>query len=87
MMKLMNFLMLSCKKSSELIDKSQRIELSMRERFLLRMHTSMCDGCKAYQKQSKLLDKILGHFAHQHNEDNIPVVHNEELQTRIKSQL
>lgn len=84
--KLMNILMLSCKKASELIDMKSVTKLSMKEKVMLRMHTSMCDGCTAYLKQSKILDNLL----HKHIrsiEINIPVIENKALQQLIISKL
>jgi len=59
MKNLMNILMLSCKKSSELIEKKMYFRLTLIERIQLAMHISMCDACKNWKKQSKHLDKML----------------------------
>jgi hypothetical protein len=82
----MNTLMLSCKKASELIDKQSVIKLSIKEKVLLHMHTSMCNGCKAYQKQSKLLDEFLQTHIHR-NEANVPQIKNNEFKQQIISKL
>ena len=86
MSKFINILMLSCKKASELIDKQSVIKLSFKEKVLLRMHTSMCDGCNAYQKQSKFLDEFLQNHV-QRNESNVPQIKNNELKQQIISKL
>lgn len=86
MSKLMNTLMLSCKKASELIDKRTVIKLSIKEKVMLHMHTSMCDGCTAYQKQSKLLDVFLQNHI-QGNETGVPQIKNNELKHQIISKL
>ncbi len=78
--------MLSCKKASELIDKQSVIKLSIKEKVMLHLHTSMCDGCKAYQKQSKLLDVFL-HTHLQGNEADVPLMPNNELKQQIISKL
>lgn len=57
----MNWMMLSCKKATELIEKKSLFDLSAKEKIMLKLHTSMCDGCYAYQKQSKLIDELLQH--------------------------
>ncbi len=82
----MNILMLSCKKASALIDMKSVRKLSMKEKIMLRMHTSMCDGCTAYLKQSKILDDLLHKHIHNTTE-NIPVIENKELQQQIISKL
>ena len=56
MKRLMNFLFLSCKKSSELIEKRSAFGLSFYEQIRLLIHIGMCSGCTAYQKQSLSLD-------------------------------
>jgi len=82
----MNALMLSCRKASELIDKRSVIDLSMKEKVMLRMHTSMCDGCKAYQKQSELLDQILKNRLSD-TEGDVPQLKNNALKQNIISKL
>ena len=59
MKKLMNILMLSCKKASGLIEKKLHFSLSPMQKIQLIMHTSMCDTCKKFQKQTLELDSIL----------------------------
>lgn len=83
----MNILMLSCKKASELIDKKSVVNLSMKENVMLHMHTAMCDGCKAYQKQSKILDGLLKQHLHKADETQIPQIINNELKQQIISKL
>lgn len=83
----MNRLMLSCKKASELIDKKSVVKLSMKENVMLHMHTIMCDGCKAYQKQSKFLDKLLKKRLQIAGETQIPQIINNKLKQQIISKL
>ena len=59
MKRLMNILMLSCKKASGLIEKKIHFSLGPVEKIQLFIHTGMCDACKSYQKQSKDMDSIL----------------------------
>jgi hypothetical protein len=63
MKKWMHLLMLSCVRATALIEKKQLSGINTLERVQLFAHTSMCDGCKEYQKQSILLSNFLdGHF-------------------------
>lgn len=57
--KIMNILMLSCKKATELIEKKNYFGLNPMEKIQLHMHTSMCNACSNYQKQSKKIDIYL----------------------------
>jgi hypothetical protein len=59
MKKLMNFLMLSCKKAAGLIEKKLHFPLDPMEKFQLMMHKSMCEACRNYEKQSVAMDAIL----------------------------
>ncbi len=84
----LNFLMLSCKKASELIDLKSIKKLTAKERILLKMHLSLCDGCTAYAKHSKILDNLI--HRHEQNQDDSgvpPLVGNNELKQRIIANL
>lgn len=59
MRKLMNFILLSCKKATFLIEKREIAMLSAKEKVQLKLHTSMCDACRSYEKQSKTVNKAL----------------------------
>jgi hypothetical protein len=87
MKKLMNFLMLSCRKASALIDKRSLFGLSMKERLMLRVHTGMCDFCREYKKQSGMLDQFLHQHLHAGDETQITQVPNPELKEKISSAL
>lgn len=62
MKKLMNIFLLSCKKATELIEKREILPLSTTEKVQLKLHTSMCNACKAYEKQSKTIDEALSEW-------------------------
>jgi hypothetical protein len=57
MKKLMNILFLSCLKATELIEKKLHFKLSFKEKLQLKVHKTMCDACRLYEKQSGLLEK------------------------------
>lgn len=59
MKKMMNLIMLSCKKTTELIEKRFVTKLSVVEKIQLSMHTAMCKTCKMYEKQSDIIEKSL----------------------------
>lgn len=54
-----NFLFYSCKKATELIEKSKEIQLDSLEKSRLVIHLSMCDACQTYQQASHILDRKL----------------------------
>lgn len=42
---------MNCKDITRLMSENQERKLSLRERFVLKMHTMMCIGCTNYGKQ------------------------------------
>ena len=83
MKKLMNYLMLSCKKATELIEKRSLVRLSFKEKVQLRLHKSMCDACTAYEKQSRKIDELLHKHIHGVSIDNTAILTNETLKEKI----
>jgi len=57
MKKIMNILMLSCKKATELIEKRLVTGLSGIEKIQLKVHTAVCKNCSTYKKQSNIIEK------------------------------
>ena len=58
--KIMNKLINSCKKTTELIDKEAISKLTLTEKEQLQLHKSMCKTCNAYAHRSKFLDNAIG---------------------------
>lgn len=87
MKKLMNLLMLSCKKATELIEKKLVINLSFKENMQLQLHKTMCDACTAYEKQSKKIDQILQTHIHATNSDDMETIKNSALKEKILKNL
>lgn len=52
-------LMVNCRKASVLIERRELRPLSAAERLGLWYHLRICDACKAYEKQSALIDRWL----------------------------
>lgn len=52
-----NFLFYSCKKATELLERSKEEELSPLEKSRLSIHLSMCKSCQEYESASHQLDK------------------------------
>ena len=55
----MNKLFLSCLKATELLEKKLHFNLSLRERYQLRVHKMMCEACRRYEKQTVFIDNHL----------------------------
>lgn len=88
MKRLMNLVMLSCRKATELIEKQLYFELSPIERVKLRMHMLMCDYCTRYKKQSLFLHRLLSTNNHDHPAADIPgTEENQALKNRIITEI
>ena len=88
MMRLMNILMLSCRKATELMERKLYSDLGQTEKFQLFLHTRMCDACQLYEKQSRFMDSVLRKQAVTPNHTNasqkkLP----EEVKTKIIEEL
>ncbi len=59
MRRLMNAVMLSCRKATGLVEKRSHYRLENMERIQLHMHLSMCRNCSNYAKQTSLIDRLL----------------------------
>ncbi|TAN13011.1 MAG: hypothetical protein EPN37_14450 [Chitinophagaceae bacterium] len=59
MKKIMNTLMLSCKKASALIIKRNDFLLTRKERIQLFFHLLVCDACHTFSRQNEVVSKVL----------------------------
>jgi len=81
MQKIMNLMVNSCKKTTELIDKQLFTRLTAKEKMQLQIHQSMCKTCNAYEHQSKLIDTIIGKWFTVKPSVNVKLA--EETKTKI----
>ncbi len=58
-MNIMNAMMLSCVKATELMEMKGHVPLGLVKTMQLNIHTAMCSGCRNYMKQAKLIDELL----------------------------
>lgn len=88
MSSIMNKLMLSCLKATELVEKKSAFKLSAIENIQLKAHVSMCNACKEYQKQSSLMDTFFKNHLHSNKEElNSSSRLNPELAMKIITKL
>lgn len=87
MKKLMNLIMLSCRKASGLIVKRENFTLTRLEKIRLFLHLLMCDACTAFSRQSKIINNALEKEADPpiKAEDNIDLP--DDLKEKIISKL
>ena len=82
-MNIMNAMMLSCVKATQLMEMKEAVPLGFIKTMQLHMHTAMCSGCRNYMKQSHLINQLL-----HKNLSVIAVVENtEELEASIISKI
>ncbi len=62
---------MSCKKSTELIEKSKIASLSLKEKLYLRLHLAMCSPCTKYSKLSDQIDTLIKAGFNKENETDV----------------
>lgn len=75
--------MLSCKKSSELIEKKFFSKLTVIEKIQLMIHTRMCDACKSWEKQSENMDYSLKHHFHSKKNNTTETILSQDIKQSI----
>jgi hypothetical protein len=82
-MNIMNAMMLSCVKATELMELKENVPLGLLKTIQLHMHTAMCSGCRNYMKQSRLIDELF-----QKEFDSLAVIKNtDDLEAVIISKI
>lgn len=72
----MNLLMISCKKSTELMEKRISFSLSLSEKIQLNIHKQLCTYCRRYEKQSIFIEKLLQ--SQSRNTESVPAISDEK---------
>jgi len=81
-MKFLNWSLLSCKLATEMIEKKNVVPLTFKEKLKLKLHMSVCEACKSYQKQSELIDLYFEHNKDT-DEEVTPIIKNNELKSTV----
>jgi predicted anti-sigma-YlaC factor YlaD len=55
--------MMNCKQATRLMSDAQESSLSLKDRAALRLHISMCSGCRNFGKQMGMLREITQAYA------------------------
>lgn len=82
--RIIHFFFLSCLKATELIEKKLYVKLSIKEYIKLTLHKSMCNACRLYEKQSRLIDNVLKEQIHENLELKVDI---EKIKLEIKNKL
>ena len=59
-----NYLNLSCKSATEMVEKRTFTKLTLTEKIQFKIHVSICKACLSYQKQSEFIDLFLKQKSH-----------------------
>ena len=59
MKRIMNVILLSCRRATELTEKKLLVGLNTLESTQLKVHKTMCSKCREYEKQSTHIEKAL----------------------------
>jgi hypothetical protein len=82
-MNIMNAMILSCVKATELMEMKEYVALGLLKTMQLHMHTAMCSGCRNYMRQSRLINELL-----QKKFDTLPIIKNTgDLEAAIISKI
>jgi len=73
-MNIMNAMMLSCVKATELMEMKENVPLGLLKTMQLHMHTAMCSGCRNYMKLSRLINALL-----QKKFNTLPIIDNTDV--------
>lgn len=84
MRRLMNAVMLHCRKATFLIEKSNEAPLGLVEKVQLNLHLSMCHGCRNYRKQNRFLERLLNRYG---TKTTVPPQNTAALEEKIISEL
>jgi len=71
MRKIMNILMLSCRKATELIERRSLFGIDMFRKIQLFMHLKACDACKNYETHSNHIDLAVQKHLENANKDKV----------------
>lgn len=80
-MGVMDTLKFSCQQATALMELRDLRPLGARERLGLWMHRRICDGCRAYERHSRVIDNLLERRA------GTTRIDTSELETRILSRI
>ncbi|WP_282778434.1 hypothetical protein [Phaeodactylibacter xiamenensis] len=82
------FLMISCKKATELTEKKLLGSISAMESLQLFMHRALCKACRRYGVQSREIDAFLkDHYNNFNPDEQADEADNEALKQKIKERI
>lgn len=84
----MHWLMLSCKRATQLIEKKMHFGLNPLEKFQLHLHKQACKYCAAFEKQNEVIDQILQNGMDEHlNHHNLAEKEKEGMKAAVREKM
>jgi len=79
----------NCKKATQLIEKKEMANLTLKEAFELRLHLFGCSFCRIYKKQSAVINQMVRQLFHDSSRTGTKLDESfkQELQHRIEDEL
>lgn len=63
---------MNCREATRLMSEARDRKLSLREQVSLRLHWSMCAGCREFDRQMDFLRAAMRDFARRHDDQDPP---------------
>ncbi|GAB4123637.1 MAG: hypothetical protein OHK0045_03430 [Raineya sp.] len=82
---LLHTLILTCKEATLLIEKREAGKISFVERIRLKAHLLMCEACRLYEKQSKIIEKVLRKVSSKKNKEKLDEAVKQKIIEKIQS--
>ncbi|MBI3136847.1 MAG: hypothetical protein HYZ14_19385 [Bacteroidetes bacterium] len=76
---------MSCRKASYIIEKREVSKLSLWEKLSLKFHLMICDLCRRYESDSKILGKILKSLHKHESHAHLSSTDKEEMKRKLAS--
>lgn len=84
---MIHFLLLPCSQTTLFIEMQQSGQLSSIQKLRLKLHLAICKLCKAYQKKSIRMDKVLWHHVPQEHAIVFNPIDLERLKNKIREKI
>lgn len=77
--------MLTCKGATRLVSEGQERPLGFRERWALRLHLWLCDNCRRFERQIRLLRRAMQRLARRSESESQATELSPEARERIRT--
>lgn len=82
---LLHKMLLTCKEATFLVEKREAGKISFREKIQLKAHLWICNACKNYEKQSKIIEKMLNKIFQKKEAETLSKEFKQKIIEKMKS--